>query len=254
MLCIRIGERHVSFVITDKTGENVQCLGYYTSGEIVSETLSNLFVTHPELSRNFYNVQVGFDTAYSLLIPVQFYNSNNASEQLRLMNGTKEELSIITESVREWQLYNIYGIKKDVHQWLSRRFPSAVLHHNYSVRIKLPAGAADRLLVDIHADEFSMVAVKANKLLLAQTYNYSSHSDILYYILKICEQYSFSQKETELCIAGLIEKKSVLYHELSQYFLNLSFREPAWNVPGMDTDEYSSHFFTPLNDLARCVS
>jgi len=254
VLCIRIGDRHCSFAIVDKAGTNVHCLGYYTAHEINGEVLATLFMSHSELSRNFYSVQVGFDTSYSLLMPVQFYDADTSSEQLRIMNGAKEELFIITENVREWQLYNIYGIRKDVHQWMTRRFPAAILHHNYSVRIKLPAGAADRLLVDVHSDEFSIIAIKGNKLVIAQTYSYSSHSDILYYLLKICEQYNFSQRETELCIAGLIEKKSALYHELTQYFLNLAFREPTWEVPGMDYDEYSSHFFTPLNDLARCVS
>jgi hypothetical protein len=254
VLCLRIGERHCSFAITDKSAKELYHLGYYTDQEVTAESIGTMFMAHPELSRNFYSVQVGFDHPQSILIPFQFYNSDSAGSVVTTMYGNREGCEIMTESVKEWQLYNVYAINRELKNWVGRKFSSASCQHNYSVRIKLPAAAADRLLVDVHLDEFSVVGVKGNKLVIAQTYQYSSPADILYYLLKICEQYSFSQRETEVCIAGLIERESALFRDINQYFLNASFREPLWHVSGMEEQQYPSHFFTPLNDLARCVS
>ena len=34
----------------------------------------------------------------------------------------------------------------------------------------------------------------------------------------------------------------------------ITFREPTWKLPTMEENEYPTHFFTSLNDLARCES
>lgn len=229
-------------------------LAYYTAAEINSNILSDIFSAHAELSNSFYEVQIGYDHPKSVLVPFQYYNIDNAKELLNMLFGKNSEETIISEPVNEWQLYNVYALPKDVQDWVSRRFYAGKYHHNYTVRIKMPAGPPDRLLVDMHTDEFSFIVVKANKLLLAQTYTYSTPEDILYCLLNSCEQFRLSQQETELCISGLIEKESQLYRELHHYFLQIGFREPTWNIPGIGEHEYPAHFFTMLNDLARCVS
>jgi hypothetical protein len=254
VLSVRIGERHCGFAVTDKTGSELYSLAYYTLPETDSGLLADIFSAHPELNSSFYEVQVGYDYPKSLLVPFQYYDIAQAKQLLNTLYGKDGEEAIISEAVNEWQLYNVYAVPKDVQEWVGRRFHSVKYHHNYTVRIKMPAGLPDRLLVDLHTDEFSFVVVKANRLLLAQTNTYSTPEDILYCLLNACEQFQLSQRETELCISGLIEKESQLYRELDFYFLQIGFREPTWNTPGIGENEYPSHFFTTLNDLARCVS
>jgi hypothetical protein len=72
--------------------------------------------------------------------------------------------------------------------------------------------------------------------------------------LKACNQFSLSREEIQLFISGLIEKESQLFRELYLNFLNIQFREPTWRLAGNGDKEYPSHFFTSLNDLARCAS
>jgi hypothetical protein len=96
--------------------------------------------------------------------------------------------------------------------------------------------------------------VKEGKLHIAQTLYYSSPEDILYYLLKTCNQFSLSRDGIQLFISGLIEKESQLFRELYLNFLNITFREPTWKIPAYGEKEYPTHFFTALNDLARCES
>jgi hypothetical protein len=118
----------------------------------------------------------------------------------------------------------------------------------------MPAGQQDRLLVNIHTDEFSFIAIKENKLLIAQTHLYASPEDICYYLLKTCHQFSLSQEQVLVSVSGLIEKESQLYRELYQFFIHVAFREPGWTLPATGEHDYPAHFFTTLNDLARCAS
>jgi len=71
----------------------------------------------------------------------------------------------------------------------------------------------------------------------------------LYYLVKISNQFSLSRQELLLQLSGLIDQDSALFTELSQYFLQLEFRPGLWQDTG-----YPDHFFTSLNDLARCAS
>jgi hypothetical protein len=254
VLCVRIGDRHFSFAITDRSGVHLYRLGYYTAREMNSDVLSEILSIHPDLGASFYEVQVGFDHPGSVLVPIAYYNMDDVSRIMSTMHGTNGNMSVISEPVNEWQLYNVYAVPADLHEWLHRRFPSGKYHHNHSVRIKLPSGEPDRLLLDIQPDEFSVIATRGNKLLLAQTYCYTTPEDVLYYLLKACTQFGLSQHDADLCISGLIEKDSKLFRELHHYFVHAAFREPTWSVEGMEGNEYPAHFFTPLNDLARCVS
>lgn len=252
---MRIGERHCSFSISDKDGAGLYSLAYYTAGEIDGDCLSVIFSTHPELNTSFSEVHISYDYPQSILVPLEHYSEDQARSLLHTMHGGTIQSSIVTEAINEWQLYNIYAVPVNVHEWVSRRFPSGKYRHNYTLEMKMAPGAeADRLLIDIHTDEFSIIGIRSNQLLIAQTHPYSSPEDILFWLLKICYQFSLSREEIQLSLSGLIEKESILFRELYQYFLHVEFREPVWNIPSTEGKEYPAHFFTALNDLARCES
>ncbi|HEY6504120.1 MAG TPA: DUF3822 family protein [Chitinophagaceae bacterium] len=255
VLSLGIGERHFSFAVTDKTGTELHSLAYYTTDETDGETLSSIYADHHELSRSFYTVQVSYDHSKNVMVPMQHFNADVSNTLLDSMHGQNGQSSVISEAVTEWQLYNVYAVPKDVQEWVSRKFPSAIYRHHFTLGIKsMPAGQPDRLLVNIHTDEFSFIAIKDNKLLIAQTHLYSSPEDICYYLLKTCHQFSLSQEQVQLTVSGLIEKESQLYREMYQFFVNVEFRDPTWNMPVIEEHEYPAHFFTTLNDLARCAS
>ena len=255
VLSLGIGERHISFAITDKTGTELHSLAYCKTETTDSETLSELFSDHSELNRLFYVVQVSYDHSKNVLIPTQHFDAHVSKTILDSMHGMNGQSFVISEAVNEWQLYNVYAVPKEVQEWLGRKFPAAIYRHHFTLGIKtMPPGSSDRLLVNIHTDEFSFIAIKDNKLMIAQTHLYESPEDICYYLLKTCHQFSLSQEKVELSVSGLIEKESQLYRELYQFFVNVEFRLPTWQIPPTADNECAPHFFTTLNDLARCAS
>ncbi len=140
-----------------------------------------------------------------------------------------------------------------MHNWTSKQFAAGKFWHQYSVAIKnlKATDEAGYLIVDFRTDDFTIFVAANNKLLLAQTFVYTTPEDVLFQLLKICEQFSLSQKTVVLSLAGMIDQQSALYKELHQYFLHIEFRNASWNIPD---DEYPAHFFTSLNDLAQCAS
>ena len=252
-MCIRIGERHFSFAITDAKASQIHSLGYFTQPEMTAESLAKVYSDLPELRNGFQEVQVSYDHPASVLVPLSFYDADAAKTILRTMYGNIIGSSVISEPIDAWKLYNIYAVPNEVHDWVSRVYPVHKYRHNYTLSMGMIMNAPeDHILIDFSTHDFSLLLVKGGKLIVAQTMSYSSPEDILYYLLKACNQFSLSRDEIKLYISGLIEKESQLFRELYQYFLHTEFREPVWQTT--ETKKYPSHFFTSLNDLARCVS
>ena len=255
MLSISIGDRHFSFAITDKTGDELYCLAYYTADEITSDLLTETISEHPELNVTFFEVQVCYDHSRSLLVPLQYYYIEGSKVLLNTMYGLNGKSPVIADAINEWQLFNVYTVPDSIQEWINRKYAACKFRHHFTLAIKMmPSGSDDRLLINIRTDEFSFIAIKNNKLLIAQTHLYSSPEDICYFLLKTCHQFSLSQEQVQLTVSGLIEKESQLYREMYQFFVHVEFREPTWKMPATEDQGYPAHYFTSLNDLARCAS
>jgi len=110
-------------------------------------------------------------------------------------------------------------------------------------------GQSGIIKIDFGVDEFELVVVKQNKLLLIERFEYTTPNDVLYQLLKICNEYSLSQYETQLAVSGLVDKDSALYKELYSYFIKIDFNNATWSHA-----DYPTHFFTVLNEIAKCAS
>ena len=249
-LAIKTGERHCCFSITDLSGERLSQVAYYSVAEMNENSLIDLFADHPELNNSFSKVMICYDYPQALVVPKNFFKPEESFAVLKLMYGFKGRPVVAAQSILNKDLNIVYVISNEVSEWLNKKFPSASFFHNYSVPIQNINSDKD-FSIDFRTDEFSLIVTKENKLLLAQTFFYSSPDDVIYYLLKAAIQFSLYPKKIKLFLSGLIEKESALFKELYQYFLNIEFRNTTWQT---DENEYPSHFFTSLNDLIQCAS
>ena len=252
VLSLRLGEKHGSFAITNKTGNELYELAYCTVEEWNENSGADFTAAYPALNNSFYRVLIAYDCSKSVLTPASLYKPEESRIFLTTTQGVLSGHHIISELIAEWQLYNTYAVPDEMHKWVNQKFPAAKCRHQYSLAVKRINAANNEgsLLVDFRTDEFTFLVAKGSRLMLAQSFPYSTPEDVAYYLLKACQQFSLSQKEVSVQLSGLIDKQSSLFKELYQYFINVEFREAGWNT-GSD---YPAHFFTSLNDLAQCAS
>jgi hypothetical protein len=253
VLAIRVGDTHCSFAVVNKSGTHLHELAYYTADEISPATLKEMITNHSLAEIPFYKVLVAYDQPFHTLVPSQYYREGEAGTVLRSLFGVNGSSAVIAEAINEWQVYNLYAVSKEVYEWVNQQFKSSSSWNQFTVGIRQaqPADSADLLLVDLRTTDFTVIVFGNRKLLLTQTYSYQTPEDVIYYLLGICERFNLSQQKAELAVSGLLDENSALYKELYQYFIHIQFRSASWQ-PANDT--YPAHFFTSLNDLARCVS
>lgn len=255
VLSIRLGEKHCSFSITEFVSAELICLAYYSTDEVTVDFLNELFAEKQELNKPFYQVLICYDYPQSCLVSFKEYRHGDAGLLLNTMFGINGTSAVISESIAEWQLYNVYGVPGQVHSWITKKFPAGKYWHQYTLNIKnsKPGIEGGSLLVDIRKDDFTLLATAENRIILAQTFSYSSPDDIVYYLLKVCQQFGLSQQSVNIVLSGLVDQQSALYRELHQYFLQVEFRDTDWTIPASVNNESPAHFFTSLNDLSKCA-
>jgi Protein of unknown function (DUF3822) len=250
VLSLRIGEGHAAFSITNKSASELFQLAVCTIEGWDQNELADFIAAYPVLQHSFYQVFVAYDFSEATVLPQKDYYYENAGLLLSSLYGKAAATITIAEPVADWQIHTVYGVPKQVQDWVTNHFPSAQCRHQYSIGIKNVANTENgSFLVDFRKNDFTIIAERKGKLLLIQTYAYSTPEDVLYYMLKIAAVNSLSASGLQIQLSGLVDQKSALYKELYQYFLHIEFRDSSWK-----NAEYPAHFFTSLNDLARCAS
>lgn len=140
------------------------------------------------------------------------------------------------------------------------RHLNAMLHEKFNEVLFVPAlacmassGTSGHSIQAFFIDGEVRVSVQNDEqLLLQQQYTYQSPLDVVYYLLKICAEFGFSQQETGLTVSGFIASDSALYQELHQYFLNINFSHPE--PLSIGDSQLPKHYFSSLFNLAQCAS
>lgn len=254
VLVLQAGENHIAFAITNKDASDLAELVYVSVESINTESLNEILNQYPVLKKQqFYDTQVSFVTSQAALVPATDAGMADAEIILNSRFGKQEGSRIVSELIPEWQFYNAYKVDNTLWEWVHTIFPFAKFRHQFSLSLKqvLAADEEGGMWIEFAPSKFSVLAAAGGKILLANSYEYATPDDVLFVLLKICQQFSLSQQAVDIWLCGLIDRQSALYKELYQYFLHIEFRECSWHTNSQD---YPSHFFTSLNDLASCVS
>ncbi len=252
-LAVRVGNRHFGYAVTDSTGEKLYRLAWYTGEDMLKERVATLIASAPLLKQSFKKVNVAYDFAKSLFIPLGEGREQDDLILLRTLFGAAAgKETAIREVVTGWDIHNLYATPVDIHHALQLVFPANNYWHGYTVNARgMNVANEAALYVEVREEEFVLIVLKDRQLLLAQTYTYSTPADILYFLLQACQQFSLSQQSVKLVLSGLVTQESALFKELYQYFIDVCFREADWVFPS-EQSSYPPHFFTSLNDLAKC--
>ena len=206
------------------------------------------------LLNQLLSVTICYDFKKSILVPAQYDHSSVHEETLSLVYGEVNNAAINKDFITSANIYNYYSVPKEVHSVLSGKFPAATVFHSSSLQLELLNNTTGLLYCILFHNVLKVILYKEGKLQIVQQFNYRTPEDVLYHLLNVCERHHISPSESELRLTGMIDEHSKLYMELYQYFLNITFENPADTVytsPGFKN--FPAHFFSHLTALASCV-
>lgn len=255
VLLMTAGENFFSYALMKHHSKEMVEFGYYTISNGQEESWADFFENNEVLSDKYFQSAIAFNLAESILIPAEHYKAEETEPHLDLIFGQNFHTVPITEHLPEWELFHVTRSVESLYSAVSRRFPSAPIRSTNSVILKNIKGEnQNSILVDFRTYEFSVLVFSSSKLQLLKSFSYSSPEDVLYYLLKICQQTGLSQQEVKIVLAGLIEKNSAIFRELYKYFIHLEFEELPVEIRIADElNECPRHYFSSICKLATCV-
>jgi uncharacterized protein DUF3822 len=255
ILLLEVGERHCCFGILNNSNRELTEYAYYIAQNPGEGFMSEILEQQTGLSHAFKQCAVNYSFAESILVPESHYKEEDGQLHLQAVYGINHKSIVKSGHLYRWKLYAVFRIPQYLHDQLNHKFSPGKSWHNYSVQLKsIPDGMGDALFVEFRTDEISVVVLKKNVLQLVQTFTYSVPADVLYYLLRICRQFSLSQEEVKVDLSGLIEKDSAIYRELYKYFLHLNFASIPEEIKLAGAfSGYPAHYFSSVCKLATCV-
>lgn len=253
-LLLIAGIRYCSFGVMNHLTKELTEFGYYTAGEEGGDVYRKIFEKNNSLDQRYYQSAIAYDIAEAVQVPAACYKYEDSKLHLKALYGANGQSALIAENLPEWNLYNVYRVPSEIHGLLSQKLVTGKYWHTASVQLK--QGFADNLiLVHFIAGEFSVTVIKEKNLQLVQRFEYAAPEDVLYYLLKICGEFSLSQRTVKIVLSGLVEKDSAVCRAVFTYFLHAVFESlpDGISLPGAFAD-YPVHYFSPICKLAACVS
>lgn len=249
-LLVELGREYCAYAALDRAKASLDSLHYVSFAETeAAEHVATL--TASLRDKGFRAATVCSAYPQSLLVPTKYFNDDFAALDL-LYGGVAQRH--FSDAIPEWQMVNIYGMPHRLAQFFDDSFASVNYFHAYTPSIKIYSGfiADNQLLVHFSEQYFRVVLKKDMAIQLAQTYAYRTPLDVVYFLLKINQEFALDQQDLHLVLSGLVEKDSALFSEIRQYFTHVHFAtKPEISMPA---DEHPHHFFTSLFNLAACVS
>jgi hypothetical protein len=252
-------ETIVCIAKSDLTGE-INAFELFSLDMSAKDDWNDIFYeikTRSTIFNNSYKkVTCYFNTEEAIMVPEKLLTATSAEDYLNLVFGENIRNEVKYEKLLATKvLINAYRIKKAITELLGRQFVIFQTAHTYS---NLLNDVMQRPIIDqqfiklqFYTHHFIIAVWKDEQFQLIQSFRYVSSEDVLYYLLRIVQQYQFELSDLSLEISGMIELESNIYIQLAKIFSRTKMDNlPPIGVFRNAEKDYPAHYFTPFYKLA----
>lgn len=202
-----------------------------------------------ELNQPVDEVTLLFSNQLFSLVPQELFEENNLSNYLKFNTKILKTDFIAFDTIQE-EIVNVYIPYANITNYFFDRYGEFEYRHSLSVLIEtLLKKEKDqkglRMYLYVYQQNYDLVVIENGKLLLANSFEFDTREDFLYYILFTAEQLDLDPDSLELVLLGEINKDSEEYKMTWVYIRNISFVGPFHNFsfesaekPGQDSEEF----------------
>ncbi|APG59420.1 DUF3822 family protein [Christiangramia salexigens] len=201
------------------------------------------------LSQDIHEVTLLFRNSLFSLVPLELFDEEKASDYLKF-NAKILKTDFIAFDKLDQEMVNVYVPYANITNYFFDKYGEFEYRHSLSVLVETlmkHSPKQEKPLVYLHSldGSFELVIIENSKLLLANSFDYDTKEDFLYYLLFTAEQLELDPNELELILLGDISKESDEYKLTWDYIKNVSFLGPfhsfkfdTSNFPENEHSEY----------------
>ncbi len=258
-LIIEFGNDELVCIAKSLISSEIVAFELFSLDKGVNDDWNDIFYEIKAISQvfnfSYKKVTCFFNNEEALLIPEKLLTATSAEDYLNLVYGESARHDVKYEKLLATKVFiNAYRVRKAISELLSRHFIIYQTAHTYSTILndvmRRPIIDHAFIKIQFYSNHFIVAVWKDERFQLIQSYRYQSDEDVLYYLMRISQQFSFELAEVALEVSGFIDKELSLYNQLSALFTNISTdnMQPVGVFQKVE-GEYPLHYFTPFYKL-----
>lgn len=255
-LSIQISLNGLSFCILNRDTNTISYLKHFKKDKKLSpfsalDYLKHLFNTETDLQQDFSNIHVVYVNDLATIVPKALFNEDLLADYLKFNSKILKSDFIAYDSIDINDSVTVYVPYVNINNFIYDTFGSFTYNHISSILIEKILQIEkheenSKLYVNVSKEHFDLVVVDNGKLILYNTFDYSSKEDFIYYILFTLEQLKLNPEKIKLIFIGDIEKDSELYAIAFKYIRHISFgtKSDTYNYTDKPESNYSDFVLT----------
>lgn len=252
-LALQVSLTDVSFCIKDTLKNKIETVKSFAFDAVsnpnqMEDSLNKVFNAIPELKTSFDEITVLHNSNLLTFVPSVLFDERYLSSYLQYNTKVFESDFYTHDVISNYEINTVYIPYVNINNYLIDHFGSFNYKHSFSVLIKKALDYSKnidepQLYVHIQKENFQIIAVKNQKLLLFNTFDYKTEEDFIYYLLFTAEQLNLNPETVQLKLIGNINTDSDLYKIAYKYIRNVSLFFDNYNVnDDLSKYEYLQHF------------
>jgi len=235
-LSIQLSLDGFSFCIINKGEKQFEKLEHFSFGnnsptpEKLLKNVEDLFRKEPALQKRYGTVNVTHVNQLSALVPKSLFDEERSRDYLKFSSKTYLNDYIVHDELENHDMINVYIPFVNVNNFLLERFGSFEYKHFSTILVNnllntYKFSEHPHMFAHIGEQQFEIVVIAREKLLLYNSFEYHSKEDFIYYILFTAEQLHLNPEKFELLLAGIVDTESGLYKMAYTYVRKVSLIE-----------------------------
>ena len=256
-LSILIGVDSLCYSIADKYQQFLGIRKYaypqlLTSFRDLSDPVAAIIQEDAHLRRSYATVRLGFFHPFLALVPNRLYNEEEKRAYLEKMLRLQADDDLLSDELPFSDAMGVYPIGSKLKQQLDSQFPDAAYCHGASALSRNLAAihreeAPKRVFFNLRDGMVQVFAFEVDDLLFLNTFSFLESTDLVYYLMLVCQQLGWKAEETPLWGTGLVVEDSAIYRNLQRYFPHFQLLTPPAQMyqfgPRFELDVRKHWFF-----------
>lgn len=220
----------------------------------ILDLLTAAFETEKELQTPFNAIQVIHENELATLVPEALFDEAHLADYLKFNSKILRSDFISFDTIDSNKSMNVYVPYVNINNYIYEQFGAFSYTHFSTVLIsgilKQELDATDiKMYVHIAKTHFEIIVVNHGKLMLYNSFEYTTKEDFIYYILFTAEQLQLNPDTFILLLLGSIKEQDELHTIAYKYIRHIRFAERQDQFKYLAKPESNHACFTLIHSL-----
>ncbi len=230
-MSIQVSLNGLSFCILDKERQEIEYLKRFDFEKQLDPVkvlarIELIIEQEPLLQQQVEEASLFFTNTLFTLVPLDLFDEAQAVSYLKFNTKILKTDFIAHDEINQ-ELVNVYIPYANIINYFFDMFGEFEYRHSLSVLIESllhhKTSEAPQAYLHTHLQHYELIVIQNSKLIFANSFEFETKEDFIYYLLFTFEQLDLDPEVVELTLLGDITKNSKEYEIAYRYIKNVSF-------------------------------